>query len=106
MPEHLKIDIGYTWLSPIAQRTKAATELCYLLLNHAFELGYRRVQWAFFIQNFRSNKLATRVGFSFEFIQKKYCVFKDRGWELTYLKLLDFEWPKRKKKLEEALYHN
>ena len=105
-PEHLKIDIGFVWLSPIAQGTMAATEMGFLLLNHIFELGYRRAHWALFIENIRSWKLATKIGFSFEFIQKKFSVCKNRSWNLTYLKILDHEWPESKRKLQELLYQN
>ena len=101
-PEHLKMDIGFVWLSPIAQGTMAATEMGFLLLNHIFELGYRRAHWALFIENIRSWKLATKIGFSFEFIQKKFSVCKNRSWNLTYLKILDHEWPESKRKLQSS----
>jgi hypothetical protein len=42
-PEHLKVELGSIWYSPLAQRTPANTEATYLMLSHAFELGYRRV---------------------------------------------------------------
>jgi RimJ/RimL family protein N-acetyltransferase len=44
-PEHLKIELGGIWYSPVAQRTGANTEAAYLTLDHAFGLGYRRVEW-------------------------------------------------------------
>ena len=103
-PENLAIEIGYIWLSPIAQRTKAATEMCYLLLNNAFNLGYRRVEWLFFSQNSRSYNLAIKVGFVFEFAKKNYCIYKNRQWHLAFLRMLDHEWPERKKQLEKILY--
>ena len=104
LPEHLKTDIGFVWISPIAQGTQAATELCFLLLNHLFELGYRRIQWNIFLENIRSYKLAMKIGFSFEFLQKKYSICKERGMNATWLRILDCEWPEIKKRLEERLY--
>ncbi|HEY4831818.1 MAG TPA: GNAT family protein, partial [Waddliaceae bacterium] len=45
-PAHLKIELGGIWYSPIVQRTQANTETTYLMLKHAFDLGYRRVHLA------------------------------------------------------------
>jgi RimJ/RimL family protein N-acetyltransferase len=43
VPNDLKIELGSIWYSPIAQRTPANTEATYLMLAHAFDLGYQRV---------------------------------------------------------------
>ena len=103
--EHLKLDLSI-WLSPIAQGTKTATEMCFLLFDQAFKIGYRRVQWGLLVQNIRSYKLATRVGLEPEFVQQKCGIWKDRGWNAMWLRILDAEWPEKKKKLEELLYSN
>ena len=103
-PEHLRIEIGSIFLSPIAQSTKAATEALYLLLKHAFALGYRRILWSALIHNVRSYRFGSKAGFSFEFTQKNFFVLKGRVWDAAVLKILDFEWPEIKKKLEELLY--
>ena len=105
-PEHLKIDIGFVWLSPIAQGTMAATELCYLLLNHVFEIGYRRIVWYFTRQHIKSYKLVTKVGFLLDTMKKKWQVVKDFQLDITFFRMLDFEWPEKKLKLEELLYQN
>src|SRR5688500_6091511 len=34
-PEHLKIELGHIWFSPLVQRTHANLETAYLLLKHA-----------------------------------------------------------------------
>src|SRR5262245_42143159 len=45
VPEHRRLEIGWTWLSPEQWRTPINTECKYLLLRHAFEsLGCLRVQ--------------------------------------------------------------
>ena len=105
-PEHLKMDIGFVWLSPIAQGTMAATELCYLLLNHVFEIGYRRIVWYFTRQHIKSYKLVTKVGFLLDTMKKKWQVVKDFQLDITFFRMLDFEWPEKKLKLEELLYQN
>ena len=103
-PENLRIEIGNIWLSPIAQGTHAAKEVCYLLLNHVFKLGYRRVDWVLYKENIRSYKLAIKVGFSFEFIEKNADIAQGRGYDYAWFRVLDFEWPEKKKNLKELLY--
>ena len=105
-PEHLKIDIGLVWISPMAQGTKAATEMCYLLLNHAFKIGYRRVQWLIASENIRSYKLAIKAGFVPDMTQKNCMIVKNIQEDVTIFRILDYEWPERKMKLKEILYKN
>ncbi|MBI5960702.1 MAG: GNAT family N-acetyltransferase, partial [Chloroflexi bacterium] len=66
VPDHLKIELGSIWYSPVIQRTPANTETTYLLLRHAFDLGYRRVEWKCHSLNERSRRAALRMGFQFE----------------------------------------
>ena len=105
-PEHLKIDIGFVWISPIAQGTKSSTKMSYFLLSHAFELGYRRVEWNVNMLNIRSYKYATRIGFIIGLTQLKFWIVKDRSADCINLRILNHEWPQIKKKLEEVLYQN
>ena len=102
---NLTIEIGL-WLSPIAQGTKAATEICYLLIGHAFSIGYRRIQWVVTQQNIRSFNLAIKVGFAVEFLKQKYFIMKNKEWNVFFLRILDFEWPTKKQQLEDILYNN
>ena len=45
-PEHLRLEIGSTWMSPSTWGTGANVEAKYLLLRHAFEeVGCRRVEF-------------------------------------------------------------
>jgi RimJ/RimL family protein N-acetyltransferase len=39
------IEVGHLHFSPKLQRKPAATEAMYLMMRHAFELGYRRYEW-------------------------------------------------------------
>jgi RimJ/RimL family protein N-acetyltransferase len=39
------IEVGHINFSPLAQRTRAATEAMFLMMRHAFGLGYRRYEW-------------------------------------------------------------
>src|SRR5687767_5284900 len=40
-PDAGSIEVGHINFSPLLQRTPAATEAMYLMMRHAFELGYR-----------------------------------------------------------------
>jgi RimJ/RimL family protein N-acetyltransferase len=92
MPEHLKIELGGIWYSPVAQRSGANTEAAYLLLEHAFGLGYRRVEWKCDALNERSRRAAERLGFRFEGIQESHYVVKGRNRDTAWFRILEREW--------------
>jgi RimJ/RimL family protein N-acetyltransferase len=102
-PAHLKIELGGIWYSPIVQGTKANTEATYLMLHHAFNLGYRRVEWKCNALNERSRRSALRMGFQFEGIQESHLIIKGYNRDTAWFRLLDTEWPNVKKKLEQML---
>jgi RimJ/RimL family protein N-acetyltransferase len=91
-PAHLKIELANIWYSPVAQRTKANLESTYLMLQHAFSKGYRRVEWKCDAHNERSRKAALRMGFSFEGIQESHFIIKGRNRDTAWFRILDREW--------------
>ncbi len=103
-PEHLKVELGSIWYSPLAQRTNANTEATYLMLNHAFGLGYRRLEWKCDNLNERSRRAALRIGFKFEGIQEAHFIVKGRNRDTAWFRILDSEWPDVQKRLEGLLY--
>lgn len=103
-PQHLKIELGGIWYSPIVQRTQANTEATYLMLKTAFDLGYLRVEWKCDSQNQRSRHAALRMGFKFEGIQENHMIMKNRNRDTAWFRILEDEWPEVRKKLEELLY--
>jgi RimJ/RimL family protein N-acetyltransferase len=105
VPDHLKIELGSIWYSPIAQRTGANTEATYLLLKHAFALGYRRVEWKCHSLNERSRQTALRMGFQFEGIQEQHMIIKGRSRDTAWFRILAHEWPDVKNHLEGLLSH-
>jgi RimJ/RimL family protein N-acetyltransferase len=102
-PDHLKIELGSIWYSPIAQRTKANLEATYLMLNRAFDLGYRRVEWKCNALNERSRRAALRMGFQFEGIQESHLIIKGRNRDTAWFRILDHEWPDVKARMENML---
>lgn len=103
VPDHLKIELGSIWYSPVAQGTGANTESTYLLLRHAFGLGYRRVEWKCHSLNERSRRAALRMGFQFEGIQEQHMIVKGRSRDTAWFRILDHEWPGVKSHLEGLL---
>jgi RimJ/RimL family protein N-acetyltransferase len=103
MPEHLKIELGSIWYSPLAQRTGANTEATYLMLKHAFGLGYRRLEWKCDSNNARSRKAALSMGFKFEGIQEGHFITKGRNRDTAWFRIMDREWPAVQEMLERKL---
>ncbi|MFN8460035.1 MAG: GNAT family protein [Anaerolineae bacterium] len=103
-PADLKIELGGIWYSPIVQRTAANTESTYLMLQHAFALGYRRVEWKCHSHNERSRQTALRMGFKFEGIQEQHMIVKGRSRDTAWFRILDTEWPEAQRHLERLLY--
>jgi RimJ/RimL family protein N-acetyltransferase len=103
-PAHGVVEVGNILLSPILQRTTAATEAMYLMARHVFDdLGYRRYEWKCNAENEPSRRAALRLGFSFEGIFRQHMVIKDRNRDTAWFAMLDHEWPERKQAIETWL---
>ena len=104
VPAHLRIELGGIWYSPLVQRTQANLESTYLMLGHAFGLGYRRVEWKCDARNERSRRAALRMGFTFEGIQEQHMIVKGRSRDTAWFRLLAHEWPAVRRRHENMLY--
>ena len=102
-PEHLKVELGGIWYSPVAQRTGANAEATFLLLGHLFGLGYRRLEWKCNALNERSRRAALRLGFRFEGVQEAHYVVKGRNRDTAWYRILDREWPEVRGRLDGLL---
>jgi RimJ/RimL family protein N-acetyltransferase len=103
-PAHGVVEVGNILLSPVLQRTTAATEAMYLMAKHVFDdLGYRRYEWKCNAENEPSRRAALRLGFSFEGIFRQHMVIKDRNRDTAWFAMLDHEWPARKRAFETWL---
>ena len=90
-PEHLKIELGGIWYSPVAQGAGVNADAVRLLLSHAFGLGYRRVEWKCDALNERSRRAAERLGFTFEGIQDAHYIVKGRNRDTAWFRMLASE---------------
>ena len=92
---HGVIEVGHLAFSPLLQRTRAATEAMYLMMRHAFELGYRRCEWKCDALNGASRRAAERLGFSLEGVFRQAAVYKGRNRDSAWYSIIDGEWPER-----------
>jgi RimJ/RimL family protein N-acetyltransferase len=102
-PEFGTIEVGHIHLSPLLQRTRAATEAMYLLMRYAFDLGYRRYEWKCDALNTASCEAGLRLGFRPEGVHRQARVAKGRNRDTAWFSILDGEWPKRRNEFERWL---
>ena len=95
VPAQGTIELGHIWLSPLLQRTPAATEGLVLLIRHAMDdLGYRRMEWKCNAANAASRRAALRLGYRFEGIFYNHMVVKGRNRDTAWYSILAEEWPR------------
>jgi RimJ/RimL family protein N-acetyltransferase len=87
------IEVGHIAYSPLLQRTRAATEAMYLMMQRAFALGYRRYEWKCDSLNTASRAAARRLGLSFEGVFRQARVAKGRNRDTAWYAAIDAEWP-------------
>jgi len=94
-PASSSIEVGHLNFSSRLQKTPAATEAMYLMMKHAFELGYRRYEWKCHAPNAPS-RAAQRLGLSFEGVFRQHTVVKGRNRNSAWYAAIDAEWPELK----------
>jgi RimJ/RimL family protein N-acetyltransferase len=92
-PEYGSIEVGHINFSPLLQRHRAATEAMYLMMKHAFDLGYRRYEWKCDALNAPSRAAAQRLGLSYEGIFRQATVYKNRNRDTAWYATTDADWP-------------
>jgi RimJ/RimL family protein N-acetyltransferase len=102
-PRHGSIEVGHLNFSPSLQATPAATEAMYLMMERAFNLGYRRYEWKCHALNTPSRRAAQRLGFSFEGIFRQAAVYKGRNRDTAWFSIIDKEWPALKRVFQHWL---
>ncbi|WP_299258054.1 GNAT family protein [uncultured Kushneria sp.] len=92
-PAHGTIELGHLSFSTRMACTRMATEALHLLIDHAFTLGYRRVEWKCDALNAPSRRAAERLGFRLEGLFRQHRVVCGRNRDTAWFSLLDHEWP-------------
>lgn len=92
-PAEGSIEIGAITMSPPLQRTTAATEAVFSMIDNAFALGYRRVEWKCDDLNEPSRRSAIRFGFTYEGTFRQATHYKGRNRDTAWYSITDVEWP-------------
>jgi N-acetyltransferase len=103
-PDHCRTEIGWTWLERAHWGTGANIETKYLLLRNAFEdWGAMRVEFKTDARNLRVRGALLGIGATFEGIFRKHMVLPDSIRDSAWYAIVDDDWPRVKKLLEEKI---
>ncbi|MBA2393759.1 MAG: GNAT family N-acetyltransferase [Ktedonobacteraceae bacterium] len=104
-PAHRGLEIGWTWLSPLVQRTGINTECKYVLSQYAFETwGAIRVQLKTHHLNLKSQRAIERLGAVKEGTLRNHVIMPDGSYRHSvYYSIIDSEWPVVKAGLEAKM---
>jgi RimJ/RimL family protein N-acetyltransferase len=92
VPEHGCIEVGHIRLGPALQRSRAATEALFLVLDWAFGVGYRRFEWKCDALNLPSRRAAQRFGFAYEGVFRQHMIVKGRNRDTAWFAITDGDW--------------
>jgi RimJ/RimL family protein N-acetyltransferase len=101
VPEHLRAEIGWTWVATAYQRTGANREAKRLQLEHAFEtLGANRIEFKTDSLNEKSRTALAALGATFEGIFRNHMIMPDgRLRHSAYFSVTREDWPAVKARL-------
>ena len=105
VPEHRRLEIGWTWVTTAWQRRGANQEAKYLQLRHAFEdLGANRVEFKTDSRNEKANPALLSIGAAFEGTFRNHMVMPDGPLRHSnYYAVTVEDWPKVKAMLEARI---
>lgn len=97
------IEVGHINFAPPLQRTRAGTEAMVLMMQWAFENGYRRYEWKCNALNRKSRHAAQRLGLSYEGVFRQMSIVKGRNRDTAWFAAIDSEWPALKEAFQRYL---
>jgi len=105
VPEHKRLEIGWTWVAVEFQRTGLNREAKLLQLTHAFEtLEANRVEFKTHARNERSRTALSGIGATFEGVFRHHMMMPDGSLrDSAYFSIVAPEWPIVKSRLQAAL---
>ena len=105
VPQHRRLEIGWTWLAPTWQHSAVNTEAKLLMLRHAFEkLGALRVEFKTDALNDKSRTAILKIGATEEGTMRHHMVMPGgRRRDSVYYSVLEEEWPRVHQLLETRL---
>jgi len=102
-PKAGSIEVGHLQYSRGLQKQRGATEAMFLMMERAFELGYRRYEWKCDALNAPSRGAALRLGFRFEGLFRQATVYKGRSRDTAWYAVTDGDWPMRREAFQAWL---
>jgi RimJ/RimL family protein N-acetyltransferase len=105
VPQHRRLEIGWTWLAPPWQHSAVNSEAKLLMLQHAFEkLGALRVEFKTDALNEPSRTALLKIGAVEEGVFRQHMVMPGgRRRDSAYYSVIEEEWPRVKGNLESRL---
>jgi N-acetyltransferase len=105
VPEHRRLEIGWTWVGTAFQRTGRNREAKLLQLTHAFEtLGANRVEFKTHARNEPSRNALAGIGATFEGVFRQHMIMPDGSLrDSAYYSVISPEWPTVKAALQRSL---
>ncbi|QES52456.1 GNAT family N-acetyltransferase [Streptomyces venezuelae] len=105
VPEHRRLEIGWTFIGRSWQRTAVNSEAKLLMLGHAFEtLGMQRVELLTDARNATSRAAIARIGATQEGILRRHMVMWDGAVrDSVVFAITDEDWPAAKAALTARL---
>ena len=103
VPEHRRVEIGWTWLRRSAWGTGANVETKLLLLEHAFERhGLQRVEFKTDARNARTRGALLALGAQFEGIFRKHMILPTGPRDSAWYAIVEDDWPAVKARLTRS----
>jgi RimJ/RimL family protein N-acetyltransferase len=94
VPEHERLEIGWTWYGATARGTQVNPAAKHLLLGRAFECGAERVELKTHHRNLRSQAAMTKMGATREGTLRRHMKCWTGEWRDTvWFSVLKEEWP-------------
>ena len=105
VPEHKRLEIGWTWIGVAYQRTGVNREAKLLQLTHAFEtLEANRVEFKTHASNERSRNALAGIGATFEGVFRHHMIMPDGSLrDSAWFSIVAPEWPTVKARLQTGL---
>ena len=104
VPEHRRVEIGWTWLRRSAWKTGANVETKLLLLEHAFDrCGVQRVEFKTDARNLQTRGALLALGCRFEGIARKHMVLPSGPRDSAWYAITEDDWPAVRERLEGRL---
>ena len=104
VPEHRRVEIGWTWVRRSAWGTGANVETKYLLMRHAFEsAGLYRVEFKTDARNQRTRGALLAAGARFEGIARRHMLLPNGPRDSAWYAVTIEDWPEVRGRLESRI---